>query len=90
MMEITRTHNIEDITENLVGNEVIIGGWVEDFRKLGKMAFLTIRDVSGLAQIIVKDEMLSMIDGLNRQSVVRISGLVQDTKARDFKVEEIF
>ena len=86
-MEITRTHNIEDITTKIVGNEVIFGGWVEDFRKLGKMAFLTIRDVTGLAQVIVKDEMLNMIDGLNRQSVVRIVGLIQETKARDFKIE---
>ena len=51
------------------------------------MAFLTIRDVTGLAQVIVKDEMLNMIDGLNRQSVGRIVGLIQDTKARDFEVE---
>ena len=42
MMEITRTHNIEDITEKLVGNEIIIGGWVEDFRKLGKLSLIHI------------------------------------------------
>ena len=51
-MKITKTHNIEDITAKTIGNEVVFGGWVEDFRKLGKMAFLTIRDVSGLAQIL--------------------------------------
>ena len=53
MMEITRTHNIEDITTKIVGNEVVFGGWVEDFRKLGKMALLTIRDVTGLALVFV-------------------------------------
>ena len=86
-MKITKTHNIEDITVKTIGNEVVFGGWVEDFRKLGKMAFLTIRDVTGLTQVIVKDEMLSMIDDLNRQSVVRITGFVQETKARDFDIE---
>jgi len=69
------------------GQEVIIGGWIEDLRKLGKMTFLTVRDVTGLAQVIVKEESSKNIEGVTRQSVIRVQGKVQETKARDFEWE---
>ena len=86
-MQFNRTHNIEDLNSEMIGKNVILGGWVEDLRKLGKMTFLTIRDITGLIQVIVKDETSKDIEGLTRQSVVRVEGKVQDTKARDFECE---
>ena len=82
-----RTHNIEDVASGMKGQKVTLCGWVEDFRELGKMTFLTIRDVTGISQIIVKGEQNEKIHSLNRQSVVRISGTVQDTQAKDFEYE---
>ncbi len=82
-----RTHNIEDVNSSMKGQKVVLCGWVEDFRELGKMTFLTVRDVTGISQIIVKGELNDKIQNLNRQSVVRISGTVQDTKAHDFEFE---
>ena len=69
------------------GQDVLFGGWVVDLRKLGKMAFLTVRDVTGMCQVIVKGDAMSLLDGLNRQSVVRILGKVQASKAKDFDFE---
>ncbi len=70
------------------GQRVIVGGWVEDLRELGKLTFLTLRDVTGVAQIVVVGEEGSrQVKDLNRQSVVRITGTVQETKARDFPFE---
>ena len=69
------------------GNDVVFGGWVVDLRKLGKMAFLTVRDVTGMCQVIVKGDSMSLLEGLNRQSVVRISGKIQASKAKDFDFE---
>jgi len=86
-MGFNRTHNIEDLNSGMKGQKVILCGWVEDFRELGKMTFLTVRDVTGITQIIIKGEMNDKIQNLNRQSVVRIGGTVQDTKARDFECE---
>jgi aspartyl-tRNA synthetase len=82
-----RTHNIEDVNSGMKGKKVTLCGWVEDFRELGKMTFLTIRDVTGISQIIVKGELQNSIKELNRQSVVKISGIVQETKAHDFEFE---
>ena len=87
LMQFNRTHNIEDVKPDMKGQQVIIGGWIEDLRKLGKMTFLTVRDVTGLAQVIVKEESSKNIEGVTRQSVIRVQGKVQETKARDFEWE---
>jgi aspartyl-tRNA synthetase len=87
-MQFNRTHNIEDLNSGMVGQKVIFGGWIEDLRKMGKMTFLTVRDVTGLTQVIVKDDDVNKeVEGITRQSVIRIEGTVQETKARDFECE---
>jgi len=86
-MQFNRTHDIEDLNSNMKGQEVILGGWIEDFRKLGKMTFLTVRDVTGITQVIVKEDASKELEGLTRQSVIRVKGIIQETKARDFDYE---
>ena len=36
-MKFNRTHYIEDVKPDMIDQEVILGGWVEDLRKMGKM-----------------------------------------------------
>ena len=86
-MNLGRTHHVEDINAGMKGQEVILGGWVEDLRKMGKMTFLTLRDVTGIIQIILTDDVMKSIEDITRQSVVRVTGKIQDTKARDFECE---
>ena len=86
-MNLDRTHYVEDINGGMKGQEVILGGWVEDLRKMGKMTFLTLRDVTGIIQIILTDDVMKSIEDITRQSVVRVTGKIQDTKARDFECE---
>ncbi|MFB5627622.1 MAG: aspartate--tRNA(Asn) ligase, partial [Nitrosarchaeum sp.] len=92
-MGFVKTHDIAELNTTNIGKEVVLGGWVEDLRKLGKMTFITLRDVSGISQIIVKGELNDNLGEINRQSVISVKGIVQDTKARDFafeiKAEEI-
>jgi len=86
-MLFNRTHNIEDVYVIMKDQDVILAGWVEDLRKMGKMTFLTLRDVTGITQIILTDELTKTVEGITRQSVVRVTGKVQDTRARDFEYE---
>lgn len=92
-MGFVKTHDISELNEQWVGKEVVLGGWIEDLRKLGKMTFITLRDVSGISQIIVKGELHENLEELNRQSVLCVKGIVQETQAHDFdfeiKAEEI-
>ena len=86
-MDISRTHLVEDLNSSMEGQDVIFGGWVVDLRKLGKMAFLTVRDVTGMCQVIVKGDSMNLLEGLNRQSVIRVLGKIQASKAKDFDFE---
>ncbi|MFB5597428.1 MAG: aspartate--tRNA(Asn) ligase [Nitrosopumilaceae archaeon] len=86
-MSFGRTHNIEDLTSSLIRQNVTLGGWVEDLRKLGKMTFLTLRDVTGIIQVIIKGELNEKLEEISRQSVVTIKGTVQETQAKDFDFE---
>jgi aspartyl-tRNA synthetase len=68
-MKFRKTHDINELTAETPGC-IVIGGWIEDLRKMGKLTFLTVRDVTGLAQIIVKDDKI-LPEDLTRQTVVR-------------------
>jgi len=54
---------------------------------MGKMTFLTLRDATCIIQIILTDDVMKSIEDITRQSVVRVTGKVQDTRARDFECE---
>ncbi len=86
-MVFVKTHDIADLTSELIGEQVVLGGWIEDLRRLGKMSFITLRDVSGISQVIVKDKLNDDLGEINRQSAVSVKGIVQETKARDFSFE---
>ena len=55
-MAFVKTHDISELSQELIGKQVVLGGWIEDLRKLGKMSFITLRDISGISQVIVKGE----------------------------------
>jgi aspartyl-tRNA synthetase len=87
--DIHRSHFANQINENLLGQKVRIGGWVEDTRDIGKLAFAIIRDVTGSVQVIANDDddNLQLLKNIPRQSAVIVSGLVQKGKAKGFSVE---
>jgi len=87
MVDIKRTHYTNQLDDTLIGKQVRVGGWVEDVRNIGKLAFITIRDVTGACQIVVTvDNLLSAVEA-PRQSAVVVAGTVQKSKAKDFSVE---
>src|ERR671933_1798085 len=85
--DIHRSHFANQIRESLLGQKVRVGGWVEDTRDIGKLAFAVIRDVTGSVQVIASDDNLQLLKNIPRQSAVIVSGLVQKSKAKDFPVE---
>jgi nondiscriminating aspartyl-tRNA synthetase len=88
LVEIKRTHYARQIDDSLIGQQVRVGGWIEDVRDIGKLAFVTIRDVTGACQLIVvgSDNMQAAVQA-PRQSAVVVAGAVQKSKAKDFPVE---
>ena len=66
------------------GETLVLGGWVEDVRNLGSIAFILVRLRDGTVQVAVKkkrDEALfQQLTKLTRESVVRITGRVVANK----------
>ncbi|VFJ12849.1 aspartate--tRNA(Asn) ligase [Candidatus Nitrosocosmicus franklandus] len=84
---ISRTHYASQLTREDIGFEVVVAGWIEDFRDIGKLGFIMLRDVTGLVQTVLKGEILLKARNIPRQSNVMIAGKVQETKAKNFAVE---
>ncbi|MGI0015227.1 MAG: OB-fold nucleic acid binding domain-containing protein, partial [Nitrososphaera sp.] len=87
MTDIRRTHYARQLGENMIGQQVRVGGWIEDVRDIGKLAFVTVRDATGACQLVVTGENLQVAVQTPRQSAVIVAGLVQKSKAKDFPVE---
>lgn len=86
-MEFTKSHDVGDLKKSMIGEQIVLGGWIEDLRKMGKMVFVTLRDASGRCQIIAKDQAGEDVSKMTRQSVIRVQGTIQETRARDFDFE---
>ncbi|MFX1328634.1 MAG: aspartate--tRNA(Asn) ligase [Promethearchaeota archaeon] len=54
-----KTHYTKDITPDLDGKEVILGGWVRNFRDLGGLKFISLQDKYGERQITLKKGRIS-------------------------------
>jgi len=87
MVDIKRTHYARELDDRLVGQQVRVGGWIEDVRDIGKLAFVTIRDATGACQGIVTGDNVQVAVQTPRQSAVVVVGIVQKSKAKDFPVE---
>lgn len=58
---------------NFAGNEVRINGWLHRIRNVGRIAFLLVRDRSGIVQCVADTKEID-IKGLKLESVVEIEG----------------
>lgn len=53
---IKRTHRCAEVTCDECGKEVVLMGWVQKRRDLGALVFVTLRDRSGIIQVVFNSE----------------------------------
>ncbi len=80
----SETVQIRELAEH-VGADVSVLGWVHNLRSSGKIAFLIIRDGTGLVQSVmsagdVSPEVWARLDGLDYEASVKVSGSVREDK----------
>jgi len=83
----TRTSILE--TKNLVGQEVMLCGWVHNRRDHGKLIFIDLRDKSGIAQVVFvpNGADYEMASRLRAEWVVRLKGVVKARPEKMFNDE---
>ena len=76
----TRTHTCNELRLSDAGKKVRLSGWMENVREVGgNLAFVVLRDFYGTTQLVVEDpSLLAQITGLNKESVISITGLVRE------------
>lgn len=70
-----RTHTLGELNASLIGQTVTVTGWVARRRDHGGVAFVDLRDRSGFAQIVVRDE--ADFDPLRNEWVLQVTGVVE-------------
>ncbi len=74
-----RTHICNELRAQHIGITASLSGWVDTIRDHGGVKFLDLRDQSGVTQIVFHDD--SMLDGVTRESVISVSGVVKNRDA---------
>lgn len=78
-MRMKRTCRCAEVTEKQIGQEVVVAGWVNSYRDHGGVAFIDIRDLTGLVQIVFKPEHQAVHEigrHLRNEDVVMVRGKV--------------
>ena len=81
MSKYKRTHMCGELSNNDIGKEVTLTGWVQKSRDLGGLLFLDLRDRSGIIQVTFdKEKQSSLFDkgtSIRSEYVILISGIVR-------------
>ena len=70
-----RTHELGSLSAQNIGETVTLAGWVDRRRDHGGVAFVDLRDASGVAQIVVRDE--AEFHQLRNEFVLQVTGKVE-------------
>ena len=77
----TRTHTCGELTQQNVGENVVLNGWVDRRRDLGGVIFIWIRDRYGITQVVFQEEInkeaYSLGKELRNEFVISVEGKVR-------------
>ncbi|MFE5308030.1 aspartate--tRNA ligase [Isoptericola sp. NPDC056605] len=69
-----RTHTAGSLRAEHIGQTVTLTGWVDRRRDHGGVAFIDLRDASGIAQVVIRDE--AVAHPLRSEFVLQVTGVV--------------
>ena len=79
-----RTHDAGTLRAADAGQTITLAGWVARRRDHGGVAFLDLRDASGVVQVVARDEVLTgAAHGLRNEYCVTVTGVVQPRDTKD-------
>ena len=70
-----RTIYCGEVTTKNIGEEIRVAGWLEQKRNLGSLVFMTLRDETGVIQLISED--IESFKNITRESNMTVTGTVR-------------
>ena len=64
-----------EVSTEYVGKNLKLAGWVNSIRNLGSLVFITLRDETGIVQLISED--VEKYANITKESTVTITGVVR-------------
>ena len=64
-----------EVNKDFVGKEIKLAGWVNSIRNLGSLVFITLRDETGIVQLISED--VEKYTNITKESTVTVTGTVR-------------
>ena len=82
MKGLHRSHRCTEVSNENIGQEVTVMGWVQKRRNLGSLIFIDLRDRSGILQLVFDDstsdeEVLKKANELRSEYVIAATGIVR-------------
>jgi aspartyl-tRNA synthetase len=71
---VLRTHTAGSLRAEHIGQTITLAGWVDRRRDHGGVAFIDLRDASGIAQVVIRDEEIA--HPLRSEFVLQVTGEV--------------
>lgn len=77
--EVKRTHRCGELSQQNVGEKVVLMGWVDGRRDHGGLVFIDLRDRSGIVQVVINpaDEANKVAKDIRGEFVIAIQGEVR-------------
>lgn len=72
---IYRNRTLDNVSEQDVGAELTLAGWIENIRDHGGVSFIDLRDMYGVMQVVMRDT--SLLEGLSREDCISVSGVIE-------------
>jgi aspartyl-tRNA synthetase len=74
---VMRTHHAATIGERQIGERVTVAGWIQRRRDHGGIAFLDIRDASGIIQVVADPAVQPEVGDLRMEFCISVTGTVR-------------
>ncbi len=80
-----RTHNLNELRIENVGEQVALCGWLENVRRVSKnLAFCVLRDFYGKTQVVIEsEELMAVVDQINCESTIAVKGVVRERSSKN-------
>ena len=82
-----RSHKLNELRMEHVGQSVTISGWVDKVRDMGPFVFIDLRDRYGITQVLVNEnspkEILELAKKLKNEFVIQVEGKVNERTSKN-------